>query len=569
MIYFLRWPCLWASFLLFLFAVPSRTAAQVTYRDTLLSWSHFDYSLDENNGMDWYSTSSIVQEEYPGIVMENEYIRLVVLPGFGARVISFLYKPTGHEQFYTNPVGVPYGMGDGNFYYDWLMVFGGVFPTFPEPEHGKTWFLPWQWEFSVISDDKLSLKMEIQDTINYPYHPGKFNNGITGVRCTSTITVEKGKTCFELQHTIENTKAEPVTLEYWTCTTLAPGSETGDTYTPASSEIIAPIDYVYLKDDWWSWMGNAETPAPGQGSHVFTYKNLAIYDNWEDMGIAYAFPDIAGEYYGVLNHENSEGVFRVADNAGITPGMKFWTWGAQQGLNADPMDFYDIARPYIELWSGLSTQFFEDAALGASETLSWTETYLPTAGMDSITLVNESGALHLNAVADENDRFVTKAFMTLPDSLFHLKLNLAGDVDIDLFEGEFYPESETSTVWTQLLGDYIIPDGDYAFVATITGSSGQEVLSSSIPVTIPFPTNAIGQVEMARPKLVRMAPQLFMLEFKEPQERKVRVYSVNGQHISAKSIVDRQAFIRIDQAGMYIIRVEEEGTAHSIKVMVN
>ena len=566
---FLRLPGLFACFMLLLFFVPSGTNAQVTYRDTLLSWSHFDYSLDENNGMDWFSTTSIVQEDYAGIVLENEYIRLVVLPGFGARVISFLYKPTGHEQFYTNPVGVPYGMGDGNFYYDWLMVFGGVFPTFPEPEHGKTWFLPWQWELSEVSEDKISLKMEIQDTINYPYHPGKFNNGITGVRCTSVIMVERGKTSFDIVQTLENTKSEPVTLEYWTCTTLAPGSEPGNTYTPASSEIIAPIDYVYLKDDWWSWMGNAETPAPGQGSHVFLYNNLAIYDNWEDMGIAYAYPDITGEYYGVLNHENSEGVFRVSDNAGITHGMKFWTWGAQQGLNANPMNFYDVARPYIELWSGLSTQFFEDAGLEANETISWKETYLHTIGLDSITMVNEHGALHLNAVADENDRFVTKVFMALPDSMFHLTLNLSGNEEIELYDGDFFADSEGSNSWTQLVSDYLIPDGDYTFKASITESTGQEVLGAAIPVTIPFPTNAIGQMEAERPKLVRMAPQLFMLEFQVLRERTIRVFATTGQQISEKTIHDHQAFIRIDQAGIYIIRVEERGTAYSIKVMVN
>lgn len=118
------------------------TTAQVSHRDTLLYWKHFDYELDANNGMEWYSTNNIVEEVFQGIVLENEFVRLVILPDYGARVISFLYKPTGHEQFYTNPVGTPYGIGEGNFYYNWLMVFGGVFPTFPEPEHGKTWFLP-------------------------------------------------------------------------------------------------------------------------------------------------------------------------------------------------------------------------------------------------------------------------------------------------------------------------------------------------------------------------------------------------------------------------------------------
>ena len=158
-----------ASLLIFF---PLALQAQVVIRDTTVVWKHFDFTLDENGGMEWYSTTSIIEENYPGLVIENEFVRLVVLPEYGARILSFYYKPSGHEQFYINPVGTPYGMNAGNFYYDWLMVVGGVFPTFPEPEHGKTWFLPWKWEITENSEDRISVKMELQDTINYPFHPG-------------------------------------------------------------------------------------------------------------------------------------------------------------------------------------------------------------------------------------------------------------------------------------------------------------------------------------------------------------------------------------------------------------
>ena len=73
------------------------------------------------------------------------------MPEFGGRILSIIYKPTGHEQLYRTDVGVPYGIGAGNFYYDWLMVYGGIFPTFPGPEHGKTWLKP--WDFKVVKED--------------------------------------------------------------------------------------------------------------------------------------------------------------------------------------------------------------------------------------------------------------------------------------------------------------------------------------------------------------------------------------------------------------------------------
>lgn len=553
-------------FIIVLISIYNLSSAQVTQRDTLLTWRHFDYELDANNGIAWYSTSTIIEEVYPGIVLENEFVQLMILPEFGARIISFIYKPTGHEQFYTNPVGTPYGMGEGNFYYDWLMVFGGVFPTFPEPEHGKTWLLPWQWEFTEINDQRISLKMELQDTIHYPNHPGKFNNGITEVICTSTVTLERGKTSFVLEHNLQNTNSSDVIIEYWTCNTLAPGSVTGNTYTPANSEIIAPIEYVYLKDDWWSWMGNAETPAQDLGSHVFYYNNLAIYDNWEDMGIAYAFPEVEEGYYGVINHTNSEGIFKISDNPELTPGMKFWTWGAQQGLNADPENFYHTARPYIELWSGISTQFFEDASLDAFETLNWTETYLPTVSMDNISTVNENGALYLNTVAGADERFEFDIFMNEPDSLYNFRLELKGKVDINVYEGDFLAESSNSINFTTYLSDYDIPDGSYDLIAIVSKEQGNEVLSYTTPVIIPIPVNGISEYVISMPKVVRLNTHSYKLLFSTHTQRNIVVYNLNGQRVDQQIINGTEAQIRINTAGFYILHIFEENVVYPVKI---
>ncbi|MCF8236505.1 MAG: DUF5107 domain-containing protein [Bacteroidales bacterium] len=559
-------PHLFLAFILVLMFSGGQLSSQVTQRDTILKWRHFDYTLDAGNGMESYSTNQIVEEEYQGVVLENEYVRLVILPDFGARIISFLYKPKGHEQFYTNPVGTPYGMGDGNFYYDWLMVFGGVFPTFPEPEHGKTWLLPWQWEFTEISEESISLSMQIKDTMNYTGHPGKFNNGVTDVICTSTVRLEKGKTSFELNHSLQNTKSSEVILEYWTCATLAPGSVPENTFTPANSKIIAPIDFVYLKDDWWSWMGNAEVPAPQQGNHVFYYDNLASYDNWNDMGIAYAFPNLQESYYGVVNNTNSEGVFRISDNAGTTPGMKFWTWGAQQGLNADPENFYENARPYIELWSGLSTQFFEDASLDANETLSWTETYLTSLGMDDVSTVNEHGALHVETISGEEARFETSVFMNLPDSVFTLDIDLEGEIDISILKSEFTAQSNGSSDYTLYLADYAIPDGDYELKAVISRPEDDEVLSYAMPVTVPFPASGIPQQNISIPRVIRLDANNYKLMFSTPAQRDIKIFSINGQDVDQQISNGTEARIHIETPGFYILYILERGLAYPVKI---
>ncbi len=61
-------------------------------------------------------------------------------------------------------------------------------------------------------------------------------------------------------------------------------------------------------------------------------------------------------FWGVINHDVHEGLFRIADNSGSTPGMKMWTWGHPQS-QIDPTAVANAAngsRPYIELCGGVS-----------------------------------------------------------------------------------------------------------------------------------------------------------------------------------------------------------------------
>ena len=84
------------------------------------------------------------------------------------------------------------------------------------------------------------------------------------------------------------------------------------------------------------------------------------------MGIAYAAPDMqGGNFWGVINHDNEEGIVRIADNT-VTPGLKMWTWGFQSFTNeTDARKDPNPARPYVELWAGVSDQFFHSAKFPA------------------------------------------------------------------------------------------------------------------------------------------------------------------------------------------------------------
>src|ERR1700733_5368999 len=137
----------------------------VSISESTMAWSSVKYATDAENGfvVGSLDKTAIVDRTFKVRVLENRYLKVTLLPEFGGRILSIIYKPTGHEQLYRTQVGVPYGIKGGTFYYDWLMVLGGIFPTFPDAEHGKTWLKPWDFRIVKASAGEVTVSMSLRD----------------------------------------------------------------------------------------------------------------------------------------------------------------------------------------------------------------------------------------------------------------------------------------------------------------------------------------------------------------------------------------------------------------------
>src|SRR5271156_4749703 len=95
---------------------------RVSLSESTIRWSTVGYATDAENGFVSGSLDrkTIVDRTFKTYVLENRYLKVTLLPEFGGRILSIVYKPTGHEQLYRTEVGVPYGMKGGIFYYDWM-----------------------------------------------------------------------------------------------------------------------------------------------------------------------------------------------------------------------------------------------------------------------------------------------------------------------------------------------------------------------------------------------------------------------------------------------------------------
>src|SRR5215471_2351747 len=141
----------------------------VSLTESTIAWSTVKYATAADNGFVSGSLdkTTIVDRTFKTYVLENRYLKVTLLPEFGGRILSIIYKPTGHEELYRTQVGVPYGIKQGNFYYDWLMVYGGIFPTFPDAEHGKAWLKRWHFAILDKSPGEVTVSMSLKDDFEY------------------------------------------------------------------------------------------------------------------------------------------------------------------------------------------------------------------------------------------------------------------------------------------------------------------------------------------------------------------------------------------------------------------
>jgi Domain of unknown function (DUF5107) len=377
-------------------AVAAETADKVLLSESTMPWSTVAYATAADNGFvdGSLDTKKIVDHTFKTYVLENRYLKVTLLPEFGGRILSIIYKPTGHEQLYRTQVGVPYGMKGRTFYYDWMMVYGGIFPTFPDAEHGKTWLKPWNFRVVKETAEEVTVSMSIADDFAYSAAPAQFRRGSTGIGAAYHITLKAGRAALDASLVLKNPQSEAIDYEYWTCATLAPGSDPKSPKATAGAEIIAPIT-AYTTP---RWSANIAAGDESAGPGKYRFEKLRYFRNWPAMGIAYAAPDVgAANFWGAINHDNEEGIIRIADNR-LTRGLKMWTWGFSSFTDqTDARSKPRPDQPYVELWAGMSDQFFHPARLPALGEVSVTETYSPTVGMSNVTHANDNVLVNLAA----------------------------------------------------------------------------------------------------------------------------------------------------------------------------
>ena len=111
----------------------------------------------------------------PSVIMENRWLRAVVLPELGGKIISLVDKSADLELLWRNdrvplrPAG--FGSGyDDNFVGGWDELFPNDEPETlagePMPDHGELWTLPWAAIGVVEHREEVSIELGVRPPVS-------------------------------------------------------------------------------------------------------------------------------------------------------------------------------------------------------------------------------------------------------------------------------------------------------------------------------------------------------------------------------------------------------------------
>lgn len=134
------------------------------------------------------------------IIMENEMLKIVILPELGAKIWELHYKPRSRQLLWQHPRIKPrklpfHSVYDDTFFGGWDELFPNDIPE-PingenEPDHGEIWLLPWEYRIERESREEVTVHLWT-------------DTAIASTRVEKWITLRSGESKIRFRHKIAN-----------------------------------------------------------------------------------------------------------------------------------------------------------------------------------------------------------------------------------------------------------------------------------------------------------------------------------------------------------------------------
>ena len=291
------------------------------------------------------------EKKYKALFLENEYIKMMVLPELGGRVQMAYDKIKKRHFVYYNQVIKPALVGLTG---PWIS--GGIEFNWPQ-HHRPSTFLPTDYSIEENPDGSKTIWCnEVERMFR--------TKGMHG------FTLYPGKAYIEIKAKVYNRTSFPQTFLWWANPAVVVNEHYHSVFPP---DVNAVFDHgkravssfpiatgVYYKQDYSS------------GVDISKYKNIPVPTSY--MAIRSKF-DFVGGY----EEDKKGGLLHVADHH-VSPGKKQWTWGNGDFGVAWDRNLTDEDGPYIELMTGVYTDNQPDFTwLQPYEEKSWVQYFMPYA----------------------------------------------------------------------------------------------------------------------------------------------------------------------------------------------
>lgn len=296
------------------------------------------------------------EKSYQVVFLENQYIKIMILPEFGGRLQMGFDKMKQRHFVYYNQVIKPALIGLNG---PWIS--GGIEFNWPQ-HHRPSTFLPVEYMIENNRDGSVTVWCNEVERMSR-------TKGMHG------FTLYPDKAYLEVKVKIYNRTPLPQTFLWW----ANPAVKVNDSYKsvfPPDVHIVFdhgkrdvstyPIARgIYYKQDYSS------------GIDISKYKNIPVPTSYMAAKSEY---DFLGGY-----EEDSKGGLLHVANHHISPGKKQWTWGNGNFGQAWDRNLTDEDGPYIELMTGVYTDNQPDFSwLQPYEEKSWSQFFIPYSQVGSV-----------------------------------------------------------------------------------------------------------------------------------------------------------------------------------------
>ena len=300
-------------------------------------------------------TTDKVPVKYRVVILENDYIRVLILPDVGGRVYAAHDKTNGDFDFiYHNHVVKP---GLVALRGAWLS--GGIEWNFPTRGHNVHTFSPVQYKVVKGDDGSVTCVVGTREWVRR-------------MKWAVATTVYPDRSCFRNRVLLLNPTLTHNNGYFWANAAVHAWPDTKVSFPPA--------EYTYA--------GRRRNPQPWP---IYRGKDLGWYKNTH-----HAFDYFCGtpaDYVAAYNHEHQCGSVHVASRHDSF-GKKFWTWGiARSGLIWEGI-LTDQDGQYIELQSGRLLTQGDTWIFEPHLQESWDEYWYPVKDMGGFVKGNADAAVN-------------------------------------------------------------------------------------------------------------------------------------------------------------------------------